>query len=333
MWNYFPVLFLLFSSPLLAKPRLELLGDEWDFGKVAEGATVEHLFVLRNAGDADLKITEVRPACAPCTAFSWSKKTIPPGKSAELQVLYHAKLKVGRHSTSFVIQSNDPSGPSREVGLKISIVSAKYLPKLLLPAVKVDLGVLALGVPRETRIRVSNPELAGEPLVIKRIDGSRGVRVIRPAPKEVAPGGTETITVQVECAEGGVLNEHLTVVTNDPVHPEVAVPIQGYVSGEKELTATRDRAGVVIGPDEPLIPVPGSRGKFVGRLHIDNQTTGVVTVTFPKDARSLARAPAEPITLKRGQSESVRLELNPDRVGKTDSLSILVHYPVMVREE
>jgi len=42
------------------EPKIVALGDTFDFGKVKQGAKVEHVFRIRNEGTADLKIEKAR---------------------------------------------------------------------------------------------------------------------------------------------------------------------------------------------------------------------------------------------------------------------------------
>ncbi len=53
------------SQPLPAQeqkgPQLELKEAAYDFGKVVEGARLQHVFQVRNTGDASLDIQRVQP--------------------------------------------------------------------------------------------------------------------------------------------------------------------------------------------------------------------------------------------------------------------------------
>ncbi len=54
-----------FSKPLQAQerkgPRLELKETTYDFGKVVEGARLQHVFQVGNTGDAALDIQRIQP--------------------------------------------------------------------------------------------------------------------------------------------------------------------------------------------------------------------------------------------------------------------------------
>jgi hypothetical protein len=54
-----------FGSPLPAQeqkgPQIEITESTYDFGKVVEGAKLQHVFEVRNTGDASLDIQRIQP--------------------------------------------------------------------------------------------------------------------------------------------------------------------------------------------------------------------------------------------------------------------------------
>jgi hypothetical protein len=60
------------------QPRILCEEPTFDFGSRDASETVDHTFVLRNTGTADLEIKSVQPACG-CTTAELEKKTVPPG--------------------------------------------------------------------------------------------------------------------------------------------------------------------------------------------------------------------------------------------------------------
>jgi len=75
--------------------------------------------------------------------------------------------------------------------------------------------------------------------------------------------------------------------------------------------------------------VPGTGGKFRQELLILNQTPGQVKVKFPQASGSLAKGKPAALTLKPGEPEIVDLELDPEQVGKSESVRIEIEYPVV----
>ena len=61
---------------------------EYDFGNIAKGTGVEHVFSFTNAGKAPLVIVDAKSSCG-CTIPEYSKEPIAPGAKGELLVKYN----------------------------------------------------------------------------------------------------------------------------------------------------------------------------------------------------------------------------------------------------
>jgi len=61
-----------------------------DFGKVMDGEVVTHIFKFKNTGDEPLILKDVKASCG-CTAPSWSRTPIAPGKKGEIVVRFDTK--------------------------------------------------------------------------------------------------------------------------------------------------------------------------------------------------------------------------------------------------
>lgn len=80
--------------------------DIYDFGKVKEGAKVEHDFEFKNVGDLPLQIIKVDASCG-CTVPDWQPKTpILPGKSGMIKVVFNTAGNPGTAYKEVTIKSN-----------------------------------------------------------------------------------------------------------------------------------------------------------------------------------------------------------------------------------
>ena len=93
-----------------------------DFGDITQGDKVEHTFQLTNSGSAPLVISNVAVTCG-CTATSWPKEPIAPGKSSEIKVSFNSAGKMGKQNSVVRIYSN-----ASEPIEKVSLIS-NVLPK------------------------------------------------------------------------------------------------------------------------------------------------------------------------------------------------------------
>ena len=69
------------------QPRILVSEEEWDFGKLTQGEKPTHIFMVKNEGEGDLIIDNLKESC-PCIEVSISATRIQPGESAELKVTY-----------------------------------------------------------------------------------------------------------------------------------------------------------------------------------------------------------------------------------------------------
>jgi hypothetical protein len=104
-------------------PKIACDEPLFDFGSVESVQTVEHTFIIKNAGTAPLEIINARPSCG-CTVANVSEKIVAPGGQSEVA----AKLSLaGRHGQQYktiTIESNDPNNRQMMLTLKGDVSSA-----------------------------------------------------------------------------------------------------------------------------------------------------------------------------------------------------------------
>jgi len=94
-----------------AAPQITVDEAVYQFGAVLEGAMVTHTFVLTNAGDETLVITNVSTTCG-CTTADLVKKTLTSGESVNLDVRFDSVGYGGQTITKLItVNSNDPVQP------------------------------------------------------------------------------------------------------------------------------------------------------------------------------------------------------------------------------
>ncbi len=93
-----------------------------DFGDITQGDKVSHTFTLTNSGSAPLIISNVAATCG-CTVPKWPKEPIAPGETAQVEVSFNSRGKMGKQNSVVRIYSN-----ASEPIEKISLIS-NVLPK------------------------------------------------------------------------------------------------------------------------------------------------------------------------------------------------------------
>ena len=81
-----------------------LKGETHDFGSIKEGDAADAEFVFKNTGKEPLIIQNVNPACG-CTAPSWSKEPVAPGKKGVIKASYGTRGRVGPFNKSISVTS------------------------------------------------------------------------------------------------------------------------------------------------------------------------------------------------------------------------------------
>lgn len=67
-------------------------GAEFNFGTTEMGQEFEHVFEVRNEGNADMHVEAGQPSCTTCTSFTIDKKIVKPGESLKATVKWHIKV-------------------------------------------------------------------------------------------------------------------------------------------------------------------------------------------------------------------------------------------------
>ena len=107
--------FVLVGIPGYSQPCLTIDNSVFDFGEAIDGAVVEHVFVLKNTGDAVLKIFRIAYNCS-CTSYEIPKTEIASGEWVPLTVRFNTTGYSAYSqpvSQTLTIFSNDPVGPYR----------------------------------------------------------------------------------------------------------------------------------------------------------------------------------------------------------------------------
>lgn len=131
-----------FAGPKISSPE-----PIYDFGELSNTESVPHEFVIKNSGDAQLIISDVKTSCG-CTVATMDKKTLNPGE----ETVVAATLKLsgeGPRTKDISVFSNDPDSPTYILKFTGSAVSAiKYEPNTL------DFGQVLDDAPKELKLNI-----------------------------------------------------------------------------------------------------------------------------------------------------------------------------------
>ena len=104
-------------------PKMQFVETSYDFGTVAPGTAVKHVFKFKNVGTDTLRIERVKTSCG-CTAAE-SSKIIPPQQEGQISVTYNTGSASGKSSKTVHVFSNDVEAKQRSVTVHGVIAAQK----------------------------------------------------------------------------------------------------------------------------------------------------------------------------------------------------------------
>ncbi len=110
-------------SAAQSKPSIEIPRMREDLGRVFERANYEYSFVVRNRGNADLVIEDVKPGCG-CTVAKFDK-IIAPGGEGKIELVLDGQRVHGEFAKTATVRTNDPDHP--ELTLTIAGTKIPFL--------------------------------------------------------------------------------------------------------------------------------------------------------------------------------------------------------------
>lgn len=93
-------------------PAMSFEEVEYDFGNIAQGTNVEHVFKFTNTGKAPLVITNATSTCG-CTVPEYPKnESIAPGETGEMLVKFNGSGQ-GQTTKTVTISTNTETGTEK----------------------------------------------------------------------------------------------------------------------------------------------------------------------------------------------------------------------------
>jgi hypothetical protein len=319
------------ALPLLAgeepAPRMVLTEDTWDFGALEEGQTATKTIEVRNAGTAELRITFIRSSCPSCTGSVTAPEPIPPGKSGAVKLTFYSKGLSGRQDRTVYVHGNDPETPFRVVRI-VGTVRAGPRPELRVLPGTLDVGLVKRGEKCVRRLGMANTGKA--PLAVTAVIPSEACSLLGAPPTEIEPGGRAEVVVALDTSKlKGLVQEHVTVQTNDPITPTKTVLVVGYAADAASFGGAG--ACIVLRPEGEPVKVPGTRLVFYPRWGVTNRLAVPVRIARNPADEPEAGDEARGRELKPGEASSYDVPAESAAAGGNVSFTIFL--PTTLPEE
>lgn len=98
-----------------------LSGERHDFGSMDRNQKGNHVFVVRNDGDAPLTLSAGKPTCQ-CTVFSVDKETVPPGETANVSIAWEFRTSDALFEQSGPLNTNDARHPTIHLTIRGRVI-------------------------------------------------------------------------------------------------------------------------------------------------------------------------------------------------------------------
>tara|TARA_B100000242_G_scaffold79839_1_gene52718 strand:+ start:1275 stop:1718 length:444 start_codon:yes stop_codon:yes gene_type:complete len=92
-------------SKNIKAPQISINSPVFDFGEVNEGEKLEHIFLIKNTGKANLVISSAKTTCG-CTVAKLPKEPILPNQQSEIIVVFNTKGKFGKQNKTITLLTN-----------------------------------------------------------------------------------------------------------------------------------------------------------------------------------------------------------------------------------
>ena len=194
-----------------------------DFGHVAHGAKAEVEFEIQNLYEEDVHIADVRTSCG-CTTPTITKPTLKTWEKGSIIASFNTKSYLGQRNSTLTVVIDKPF--YAEVPLTIS----GYIHSDVdIQPGAVAFGDVALGAAAEQKTTITyRGRGAWQITDVRSANDHFEVELSDPMRQ---PGQISyAMIVRLKAgAPAGMIQDQLTVVTNDPKMPHVTLPVEGRI--------------------------------------------------------------------------------------------------------
>lgn len=221
--SFFVLTFCL-SGLVIAQPQMEIIGgDTYNWGKVKPGQNpLKATILVRNIGNEELHITQVRPGCG-CTTAPLDKDKLKQGDTARIKVELNIGATNGNLTKSITITSNDSKDRDRIYYLKAEVVRAvQFTPNQYFAFTELRVGETA-----EAKITIRNTST--EPIVLSDFELPEGVTLNAKQTVTIKEGTSFDLVAKLRPLKKGYYTGDIKMKTSTEDYPTLSLPVYGNV--------------------------------------------------------------------------------------------------------
>lgn len=207
------------AAPVIMSPD-----PVFDFGERDNEEKVEHNFVVKNAGDEVLNITDVKTTCG-CTVAKPSVNTLAPGEETTIGVTFNLKGKQGVQNKKITVMTNDPETPQYYLELK-----GTALALIMMEPTMLNFGRIEDNEPHSLPITIRTTK-EGYTFELKDVT-IEGAAPIQTVIETVTPGKEYKViaTTNANLLPGSITGS-VTIATSEATRPTLQAKVFGHVIG------------------------------------------------------------------------------------------------------
>lgn len=275
-------------------PVIKISDSVYEFGSVPQGQRVDHEFVIRNEGDADLIIQRISPSCG-CTAATATSNVIKAGTSEKLKVIFHTAGFFGEKTKSVTVVTNARNEPESTMKLHGSVIR-----DIIVTPERVDFGDVTSETSDTMRTREIVVEVAEG--ASREIAGVRsGSPSISVTPLGNQGRGKRYAVKLLPDAPRGLFRDRVLVELKDPGLSAVNVPVMASILGDLRLVPSSVSFGIVSGSE-----------MLERRVRFENSSKGPVDVTEVVSSHPAVTASVQPVTP--GKRSVIVIQVDPKKI-------------------
>jgi hypothetical protein len=279
------------------QPKALLVEQRYDFGEMLLGAEESHEFVIRNLGDAPLKLAKGTSTCK-CTIPSIGENAVPPGGEVSVNLSWKPIQMDYSFAQQAFIWTNDPDQPKLTLVVEGKVVAEGFQ----IPEGSLPLGDIKQG---ETRTVVGHIfARQRKDLEIKSVETSNPALKVTFAPADetaLTENGAASgfkFDITLEAAEQiGQVQETVNVHTNFEFEPVRVWQVFGNRPGPVKIVGTNWYAAKQLVLLKSFPAAEGSRQRMAVFLDktetagevTDVKTKGPIKVRLERDDRLSAK--------------------------------------------
>ncbi|OGG03510.1 MAG: hypothetical protein A3F83_09130 [Candidatus Glassbacteria bacterium RIFCSPLOWO2_12_FULL_58_11] len=200
-------------------PLIRVDQPDYDFGTIYQGDKAEHVFTIKNIGQQNLEIKNVRSSCG-CTVPTIAKMNLGPGETTELKAVFDSGRFNGSVTKNIFVYSNDLESPVTRLSIHMDVqVDLEVSPQ------SIYFAGLKEGDKVERSITIHNA--SKEPVTIKEIASTVSSVKLDLSKMKLEPGGRADLKLMIDKVSKDMKLSGTLTIINSSHQNQVTVQLYG----------------------------------------------------------------------------------------------------------